>query len=246
MILKLEQPSDFPAETFRNVLRLQADFQQELTQYLSRAKPEEREFIQRILGCSEKVQSVVRSMFAVLESSEVTEEDRRRALMTIADALYLNPEQGHGSYGFDVAKIERQTASEHPEQHRRPMIASRLDELDSQQATFSERLRSILENKNITQEELAERIECTQSAISKMLTRNSRPQKNTILKMAAALDVSPTDLWPDLEVAAILDSIADFHQDRDLTAAQAAALDAAAERSPVKIKTRDLPSRKRK
>tara|TARA_B100001939_G_C16686914_1_gene506880 strand:- start:207 stop:587 length:381 start_codon:yes stop_codon:yes gene_type:complete len=36
-----------------------------------------------------------------------------------------------------------------------------------------------------------------------------------------------------------------FHQDRYLTPAQAAALDAAAERPPSKIKGRDLPSRKK-
>ena len=38
---------------------------------------------------------------------------------------------------------------------------------------------------------------------------------------------------------------ADFHQDRDLTQAQAEALDEAAERPPAKIKGRDLPSQKR-
>ena len=38
----------------------------------------------------------------------------------------------------------------------------------------------------------------------------------------------------------------DFHHDRDLTPAQAEALDAAAARPPIKIKARDLPSRKRK
>ena len=43
-----------------------------------------------------------------------------------------------------------------------------------------------------------------------------------------------------------MDTITDFHQDRDLTPAQAAALDAAAARPPVKIKARDLPSRKKK
>ena len=46
------------------------------------------------------------------------------------------------------------------------------------------------------------------------------------------------------EVAAILDSIADFHQDRDLTPAQAEALDRAAARPPVKIKCRDFPRSK--
>jgi transcriptional regulator with XRE-family HTH domain len=231
MIAKLEQLSDFPSDAFRALLH---------------ASPEQREMLQRYLGCSDEVQSVVRAMFAVLESHDVTDNDQQRAINTIADALHLNPEKGHGSYGFDLAKIERQTATEHPVEHRRPGIARRLDQLDSQEANFAHRLREILKQKNIKQEELAERIGCTQSAISKMLTRNSRPQKNTILKMAAALDVSPTDLWPDLEVAAILDSIAEFPQERVLTEAQAAAIEKASARPPAKNKGRDLPSRKRK
>jgi len=231
MNIKLEQPSDFPLDAFRALLQ---------------ASPGQREILHRYMECSDSIQSVVRLMFAVLENPHVTDEDRHRATRTIADAIYLKPEAGHGSYGFDLAKVEREPATKHPEEHRRPLIAQRLDQLDQQQATFSERLRSILEQKNVTQEELAVRIECTQSAISKMITRNSRPHKKTILKMAAALSVSPTELWPDLEVASILDSIADFPAERELNEQQAAALDAALARPPVKVVVRELPARARK
>ena len=190
MSLTLENPNDFPLDAFRALLQ---------------ASPEQQEIIRRYMECSDEIQSVVRSMFAVLENADVTAEDRHRAIVTIADALFLNPEEGHGNYGFDLAKIERQAATEHPDEHRRPVVAKRLSQLESQEATFSERLRQLLEQKNIKQEELAERTGCTQSAISKMLTRNSRPHRKTIFKMATALDVVPTDLWPDLEVSAILD-----------------------------------------
>lgn len=206
---------------------------------------EQQEFIRRYMECSDDVQSVVRSMFAVLEHEHTTEEDRHRAFATIADALYLNPEEGHGNYGLDFIKSQQQIATQHPDETLRPIVASRLGQMDSQEATFSDRLKTILQDKNITQEELAERIGCTQSAISKMLSRKSRPQRKTIVKMATALNVEPTELWPDLEVAAILDSVADFFNDRELTHAQAAALDAANSRPPVNVKTRELPSRKR-
>lgn len=223
--------NDIPREAFRAILNID---------------PKQRDFIRRYLECSDNVQSVVRSMFAVLEHSLTTNEDRQRAITTIADALFLNPLEGHGCYGMDLSTVERDAAAKHEQVERRSVVAARLDQLDSQEATFAQRLRKILEEKNVTQEELAERIDCTQSAVSKMLSRDARPQRKTILKMARAFSVEPTDLWPNLEVAAILDSVDDFFVDRELTDKQAKAIEAASSRPPVKVKTRELPSRKRK
>ena len=223
--------NEVPSDVFRAVLAI---------------SPEQQEFIRRYLECSDEVQSVVRSMFAVLEHEQTTDGDRQRAFATIADALYHNPEKGHGRYGLDLTKVERDSAKGHPIPDRRPVVTKRLDQLDAQESTFCERLRQILTEKNITQEELAERLDCTQSAISKMLSRNTRPRRKTIDKLATALNVAPTDLWPTLEIAAILDSVADFHEDQDLTEEQAKAIEAASKRPPVKVKTRDLPTRKRK
>ena len=222
---------DFPIEAFRAILK---------------TEPKQRELIHLYLECSDEVRSVVRSMFAVLEHPLTTNEDRQRALTTIADALFVNPLEGHGNYGFDFLTAERDAARKTEHVERRPVVAARLDQLDSQEATFAQRLREILDDKNVTQEELAERIDCTQSAISKMLSRDARPQRKTILKMAQALHVQPTDLWPNLEVAAILDSVNDFFADRELTEQQAKAIEAASSRPQVKVKTRELPSRKRK
>lgn len=222
--------NEIPSDAFRAVLSLN-DVQ--------------RDFIRRYMECSDEVQSVVRSMFAVIEHEHTTDDDRHRALATIADALHLNPEEGHGSYGLDFPRSQQEIATKHPDTSRRPIVAKRLVQMESQEAAFADRVKTILEQKNITQEQLADRIDCTQSAVSKMLSRKARPQRKTIFKMATALDVAPTDLWPDLEVAAILDSIAEPFNDRELTQAQAEALDAASSRPPVEVKTRELPSRKR-
>lgn len=222
--------NEFPSDAFRALLAI---------------SPEQREFIKRFIECSDEVQSVVRSMFAVLEYEHSTDDDKQRAFSTIADALFLNPENGHGSYGMDLARIERDSAMGHPVESRRSVISNRLDQLQAQEASFANRLSKLLIEKNITQEELADRTGCTQSAISKMLTRNARPRRTTIFKMAEALRVEPTELWPQLEVAAILDSVSDFFADRELTPEQAKSLEAASLRPPVKVKTRELPSRKR-
>ena len=225
------QLDNFPHDAFRALLKTQ---------------PEQRELIRCYLECSDEVQSVVRSMFAVLEYDQATDEDRHRAINTIADALFLKPFEGHGRYGMDLSTIERESAEKHEQVERRAVVSRRRDQLDSQQATFAQRLRQFLEEKNVTQEELAERIGCTQSAVSKMLSRDARPQRKTIFKMALALNIEPTELWPNLEVAAILDSVADFFEDRELTADQAKAIEDASLRAPGKVRTRDLPSRTRK
>jgi transcriptional regulator with XRE-family HTH domain len=193
-----------------------------------------------------EVPSVVRSMFTVIEHPLTTNEDRQRAITTIAHALFVNPMEGRGNSGFDFLTAERDAARKHEQVERRPVVVTRLDQLDSQEATFAQRLRKILDEKSITQEELAERLDCTQSAISKMLSRDARPQRKTILRMAEALNVQPTDLWPNLEVAAILVSVNDFFADRELTEEQAKAIEAASARPPGKVSTRKLPSRKRK
>jgi transcriptional regulator with XRE-family HTH domain len=199
--------NEFPSDAFRALLAI---------------RPEQRELIKRFMECSDEVQSVVRSMFAVLEYEHSTHEDKQRAHSTIADALFLNPENRHGCYGMDQTRL-----------------------VDAQEASFADRLSKLLIEKNITQEELADRIGCTQSAISKILTRKARPRRTTIFKLSEALKVEPTELWPQLEVPAILDSVADAFADAELTEEQAKSLDAASRRPAAKVKTRELPSRKR-
>ena len=66
-----------------------------------------------------------------------------------------------------------------------------------------------------------------------------------IMSTTEALRVEPTELWPQLEVAAILDPVADAFADTELTPEQAKSLEAASLRPAAKVNTRELPSRKR-
>lgn len=225
----LENPNDFPTEAFGALLN---------------SSPDQQEMLRLYMECSDEVQLVVREMFAVLTCPDASPAEKRRACTTIVHALHPIATEGHGSFGINLAQIEKETASEHPDETRRPLIAQRLNQMDSQESSFADRLRALLEKRNITQQELAERADCTQSAISKMLARNCRPQKKTIFRLAAALSVEPTELWPDLEVAAILDSVAQFQQGQQLTKEQADAIEEASKRPPSKTKGRRLPSRK--
>lgn len=117
---------------------------------------------------------------------------------------------------------------------------------EDQNTAFCRRLRALMDSKLVTQQELAIRIGCTQPAVSQLLQRAARPRKITILKIAEALNVSPRDLWPDLEVVEMLDTAAAFAQDEHtMTAAEAAALRSSARRNLPTIPARSLPSRKK-
>jgi len=119
--------------------------------------------------------------------------------------------------------------------------------MNTQEATFAQRLRELMEAKRISQQELADRVQCSQPAISQMLNRACRPQKKTILNLAEALNVQPRDLWPDIDVAEALDAVASFQQpEYVMTSPEAEALADTSKRNSPKVRPRSLPSRPRK
>jgi transcriptional regulator with XRE-family HTH domain len=67
-----------------------------------------------------------------------------------------------------------------------------------EEAAFAERLLTVMAEKSMSQVQLAAAVGVGQPAISMMLSRNCRPQRRTVEKLARALEVSPETLWPDL------------------------------------------------
>ncbi len=208
-----------------------------LRQFLRRS-PDEQDFLRAYLECSDEVQQAVCEMLQVLDEPSSSEEQRDMAISTIADALFRNPHQGE--YGMDLAASEGEAAAVEP---RLQAIVKRMDE---EEDSFALRLRKLMDDRRITQEELAERIGVGQPAISNMLKRNCRPQKKTIMKLATALNVSPTALWPGVEVQQILDAIDRVQDDQVMSAAEAEALQAALNRPPSRIEVTRLPVRNRR
>ncbi len=112
------------------------------------------------------------------------------------------------------------------------------------EASFAVRLKELMAAKHLSQRELAERVGCTQPAISLMLQRSCRPQKKTILKLAEALHVHPQELWPDLDLADMLDAVVSFQQDDYvMTPAEESALSGNAKKNRAKIQPKRLPPR---
>jgi transcriptional regulator with XRE-family HTH domain len=198
-----------------------------------------QKFVLALLECSDEIQKVVVQMIGVVEDRHTTPLERQRALMTLADALSLNPDDD-GEYGQDLVASETNAAAAYPS------LRHEVQKMDAQEADFADRLRKLMTDKCVTQQELAERVGCSQPAVSQMLNRKCRPQKKTILKLAEALQVLPKDLWPDLEVAEMLDAVADFQRnDYIMTEAEAKALQDTTHRNGPKIPVRSLPTRQR-
>ena len=78
-----------------------------------------------------------------------------------------------------------------------------------------------------------------------MLKRQCRPQRTTIINLAAALDVDPRELWPNLDVTDILDTVAAVQDDGEMTDTEADALRRTLEKPPATAPANPLPSRKR-
>jgi transcriptional regulator with XRE-family HTH domain len=202
---------------------------------------ERKRFLARLAECSDAVQRVVIKLLGVIKNPDTTPAERQRALSTIADALFINPDETDGGYGQDLAISEPYAAG------KVPRLAREVEKMNTQEATFAQRLRELMEAKRISQQELADRAHCTQPAISQMLNRACRPQKKTILKLAEALNVQPRDLWPDIDVVEALDAVAGFQQpDYVMTPAEAGALSDKSRRNSPKIRARSLPTRPRK
>ncbi|MBA4064864.1 MAG: XRE family transcriptional regulator [Isosphaera sp.] len=200
--------------------------------------PDRKRFLGALVECSDEVQQVVVSLLSIVKDPDTAPADRNRALMTIADALALNPCEEDGQYGQDLVASEPYGVA------RSASLAREVRKMNAQEQTFAERLKELMATKQISQQELAERVGCSQPAISQMLTRKCRPQKKTILRLAEALSVLPRELWPDIDVADMLDAVASFQQDDyTMTAAEATALADTTKKNRPKIRAKSLPTR---
>jgi lambda repressor-like predicted transcriptional regulator len=146
------------------------------------------EVFQAYLECSNEVQVAIRDMVKVVHSSDATDDERSAALFTIAEALF--PSRHNGALGFCLETCEKEAPRE---------IREVLHHMNKEEATFANRLEAALESKGMTQGDLAAAIGVGQPAISMMISRNCRPQRRTVEKIANVLKVAPEELWPGIQ-----------------------------------------------
>jgi len=186
---------------------------------------------------SEQFHRTLLSMLDLIDAEETSYVDRKRATRTIRDALKLH--ESKEAFSIKLSQLELGIAS------RSGSVDYSASVLDSQEADFAEKLKELMKARAITQKQLASRIGCSQPAISQMLKRQCRPQRSTIFNLAAALDVEPRELWPNLDVTEILDTVAAVQEDKEMTGAEADAIRRTLDKPAANAPSRPLPSRKK-
>jgi DNA-binding XRE family transcriptional regulator len=144
---------------------------------------------QAYLECSDEVQSAIRQMVIIVNDEDATQDEREAAVVTISEALF--PSKHKGDLGIDLEDCDRILTKDESKKL--------LQQLDAEEASFAERLRQIMDLRDMTQGDLAQAIGVGQSAISMMLSRDCRPQRRTVEKLAEILKVSIEDLWPGIK-----------------------------------------------
>jgi lambda repressor-like predicted transcriptional regulator len=139
------------------------------------------------LECSDEVQAAIREMVEIVNDPEASEDEKYSASLTISEALF--PASHNGCLGIDLEECEKIAP---------PDVSHVLQSMDKQEATFGERVEAILDSKKMTQGDLATAVGIGQPAISMMLSRQCRPQRRTVEKIAKALGVEASEIWPEL------------------------------------------------
>lgn len=153
---------------------LEQTFRNEIPQFAS--------FLNAYVNCSPEIQAIVVEMSKIIVSEDADTDDKMHAIDAFIEALWP-------SLATDA--IERHQLMEQSDEFKN---AGAL--LDQEEATFSEKVRNLMEAKGLTQEYLAQATGVTQPAIANILNRSCRPQQRTVSRFAAALGVEPSVLWP--------------------------------------------------
>jgi len=141
--------------------------------------------LRAFVECNEAMQNIVLEMAEIISNSESTEEDREVAFDAMIEALFP---------GTSTDFLEHYHAKLQTPEGREAAA-----ELQQEEEAFASVVRSLMKDRNVTQSELADAAGIGQPAISNILTRRCRPQRRTIVKLASALGVEPTELWPKFE-----------------------------------------------
>jgi len=137
--------------------------------------------------CDEDLRGEALELFRQLVGGELDEEQRFATTALLAEILFPDTDSD-GLPGLDLVEAEALAPAADPEAKKT------LVRMDEEESFFARRLRELMAVRGLTQAELAAKVGIGQPAISTMLNRACRPQRKTVLRFAAALEVPPEEL----------------------------------------------------
>jgi DNA-binding XRE family transcriptional regulator len=140
-------------------------------------------FLTAFVECKREIQDIALEMAAIISDPESTDDERTVAFDALSSALFP------GKTADAQEEYRQQLDSSEAKQATEEIIA--------QTESFAQRVRELMAQKGITQEQLAKLIDVGQPAISNLLNRRCRPQRRTIEKIAASLGVQAHEIWQD-------------------------------------------------
>jgi len=149
------------------------------------------------LQMSETIQAVVRDLVRLFNDPNIGEEERQRVLQALAATLTAAHHERTGN------GVGREKSEETPEKERVR------EELDREETLFAANLKQRMQERNLIQAELAERVGLSQPAVSMLLARKYRPQRRTVRLIAQILGVEAGTLWPGLSAQPVEPSSAE-------------------------------------
>lgn len=139
---------------------------------------------QAYIECSNAVQGVIRDMVEIINADDATGDQKEAAVSILADALF--PARHNGELEADLEVCEK---------HAKGEQRDAIDRMNAAELRFADKLKNLMQRRNMTQAALAQATGVGQSAISMMLNRNCRPQRRTLEKLATGLKVPLHKLW---------------------------------------------------
>ena len=149
------------------------------------------EVFQAYTECSQEIQEAIRDMIEIVNDSSATEDEKLMACATISEALF--PSRSAGQLGVDLEDAE------HLDSERLKEFQEVHAVMEHEEAHFVDRVQFLMHERDMTQGQLAEACGIGQPGVSNLLSRRSRPQRRTIDKIAKALNVSPHEIWPEVD-----------------------------------------------
>lgn len=143
--------------------------------------------VQALNECDEELRAEAVTLFKQLNSGTLDDDERFATAALLAEILFP-PASRNNSRESEEDEGE---GAEDERSESNLAVA-----MDQEEATFAERLRRLLEQKGMTQAQVAEKLGVGQPAIAMMLQRRCRPQRRTVIRLAEALGVAPEELWP--------------------------------------------------